>query len=187
MHPASCTFYMPPDRPPTNLLMEAAQIRQGIYKIIVPQYPADRKKGDMERQFFCIYPDMWKTSGFLPPRDSGEGTGKQFFYIYPGPNPEQGIPSASVEKRTFLTIYTRREYTRISVLSSDQSGPVCKIISAICASPHLRDVWSEFRYHSPLCVRLWPKSPTNWDAHLSESIFQTRSEAQTKKEGELST
>ena len=29
---------------------------QGIYKKFVCQYPADRKKVDMERQFFCIYP-----------------------------------------------------------------------------------------------------------------------------------
>ena len=28
---------------------------------------------------------------------------------------------------------------------------------------------------NPLCVRLWPESPTNYDLHLTESIFQTRS------------
>ncbi len=33
----------------------------------------------------------------------------------------------------------------------------------------------QIQYHSPLCVGFWPKSSTNCDAHLTESIFQTRS------------
>ena len=99
-------------------------VKQGIYRKIVCQYPADRKKGDMEPQFFCIYPDMWKKICFSPPGDYGQGTGEQFFYIYPGLCLEQSIPHTSVRKRTFRVIYMRREYIRISVLGSDQSGPV---------------------------------------------------------------
>ena len=38
--------------------------------------------------------------------------------------------------------------------------------------PTLRDIWAKFRYHNPLCVRLWHKFPTNCDAHLTESIFK---------------
>ena len=88
-------------------------VEQGIYGKIVRQYPADGKKVDLERQFFCIYPDMRKKICFSAPRDSGQGTGKVFFYRYPGLCLEQNIPDTSVGKRTLLIISTGREYSRI--------------------------------------------------------------------------
>ena len=64
---------------------------------------------------------MRKKFCFSAPRDSGQGTGKSFFSIYPGLCVEQSIPYTSVGKMIFLIIHTRREYIRIPVFGSIQS------------------------------------------------------------------
>ena len=48
------------------------------------------------------------------------------------------------------------------------------------ARPALQYILPEFGLRSPLRRPIWTKFPTNCDAHLAESFFQTRS----KKEGD---
>jgi hypothetical protein len=48
------------------------------------------------------------------------------------------------------------------------------------ARPALQYILHEFGLRSPLRRPIWTKFPTNCDAHLAESLFQTRS----KKEGD---
>ena len=77
-------------------------VKQGIYRKIVCQYPADCKKGDMERQFFCIYPDMRKKNCFSPPWGLRAGYwGAIFLYI---PRPLSGTKySAYVREKKVIS------------------------------------------------------------------------------------
>ena len=52
------------------------------------------------------------------------------------------------------------------------------------ARPALQYILPEFGLRSPLRRPIWTKFPTNCDAHLAESLFQTRSKKRaTEKKG----
>ena len=49
------------------------------------------------------------------------------------------------------------------------------------ARPALQYILPEFGLRSPLRRPIWTKFPTNCDAHLAESLFQTRSKSEKRK------